>query len=402
MKKDLKCKKGITLVALVITIIILLLLAGITIAQLTGNGLFKKTLKAEEESNLAQILEHIKLIVYEKNIEKQGKATLEDIVDGLDSDKNYEYEILFTNESKAIKIGELKENSEYKEKIKNAKSIIVICKNFKINVTSDLNVAALDVERVIDTSDRESYKSDVFSKIKCNLELINSRIKVTIMPEFQENKNENDVFLYVISVNGKAIGYTKELTYIIDEKLTSNTKYDVTVYGIDNSVTLAKSDVFSITTPNYVYVKKVLEYPVLTDTGVKNVKYEEQFDSSIFYYDFDSNVQPTADLAAKKEAYDGNANTFDSIDGSKRFIYILIDESAIGKTIEIDSDSPKSGGWIGLSNSIGTGRSALVSRVTSKTVSATITGDMVGKWLTLGNYSSSGNLQVYYYDIRVK
>ena len=79
MKKDLKCKKGITLVALVITIIILLLLAGITIAQLTGNGLFKKTLKAEEESNLAQILEHIKLIVYEKNIEKQGKATLEDV-----------------------------------------------------------------------------------------------------------------------------------------------------------------------------------------------------------------------------------------------------------------------------------------------------------------------------------
>ena len=59
-------------VALIVTVILLLILSGISIAQLTGNGLFKKTLKAEEESNLAQILEHIKLIVYEKNIEKRS------------------------------------------------------------------------------------------------------------------------------------------------------------------------------------------------------------------------------------------------------------------------------------------------------------------------------------------
>ncbi len=43
MKNDLKTKnRGITLVALVITIIILLILAGISISSLTGSGLFQK------------------------------------------------------------------------------------------------------------------------------------------------------------------------------------------------------------------------------------------------------------------------------------------------------------------------------------------------------------------------
>ena len=42
----MKNQKGITLVALVITIIILLILAGISVASLSGNGLFGKTQQA--------------------------------------------------------------------------------------------------------------------------------------------------------------------------------------------------------------------------------------------------------------------------------------------------------------------------------------------------------------------
>ena len=38
MKENLKGKKGITLIALVITIIVLLILAGVSIAMLTGNN----------------------------------------------------------------------------------------------------------------------------------------------------------------------------------------------------------------------------------------------------------------------------------------------------------------------------------------------------------------------------
>ena len=55
MKEKLKGKQGITLVALVITVIILLILAGIAIASLTGeNGLFARARQAREETLTAQ------------------------------------------------------------------------------------------------------------------------------------------------------------------------------------------------------------------------------------------------------------------------------------------------------------------------------------------------------------
>ena len=60
--------KGITLIALVITIIILLILAGVTIGQLTGSGLFDKVKLAKEESDQAQKAENETLGDYENKI----------------------------------------------------------------------------------------------------------------------------------------------------------------------------------------------------------------------------------------------------------------------------------------------------------------------------------------------
>ena len=54
MKKELKKQNGITLVALVITIVILLILAGISISALTQTGLFGKAKQAEQKSKEAQ------------------------------------------------------------------------------------------------------------------------------------------------------------------------------------------------------------------------------------------------------------------------------------------------------------------------------------------------------------
>ena len=50
---QLKSEKGITLVALVITIIVLLILAGVTIATLTGNnGILTKANEAKESTEV--------------------------------------------------------------------------------------------------------------------------------------------------------------------------------------------------------------------------------------------------------------------------------------------------------------------------------------------------------------
>ncbi len=67
--KNVKDNKGITLVALVVTIIILLILAGVTIGQLTGNGLFDKIQLAKGKSENAQKEENQILQGYSNEID---------------------------------------------------------------------------------------------------------------------------------------------------------------------------------------------------------------------------------------------------------------------------------------------------------------------------------------------
>lgn len=62
--KKILQQKGITLVALVITIIILLILSGIAISALSGSGLFEKAKLAKEKQENAQIEENARLEEY--------------------------------------------------------------------------------------------------------------------------------------------------------------------------------------------------------------------------------------------------------------------------------------------------------------------------------------------------
>ncbi len=66
----LQTQKGITLLVLVITIIVLLILAGITIGALTGeNGIINNTKNAKEETEIANEKE----IVEKATVEAMGK-----------------------------------------------------------------------------------------------------------------------------------------------------------------------------------------------------------------------------------------------------------------------------------------------------------------------------------------
>lgn len=55
-------QRGITLIALVITIIVLLILAGVSIAMLTGdNGILTRATEASSETDLAEVLERVNM-----------------------------------------------------------------------------------------------------------------------------------------------------------------------------------------------------------------------------------------------------------------------------------------------------------------------------------------------------
>ena len=127
----MKENKGITLIALVITIIILLILAGITIGTLMNTGLFKKAQKAEQENNVAQVVETLKMKVMEVQAEKKGSATLIDFIQYLGKEENETYIISLTKTASIQ--GEIPD-------LTNVKIIYVTYKNVECKVDEFLNV----------------------------------------------------------------------------------------------------------------------------------------------------------------------------------------------------------------------------------------------------------------------
>jgi len=79
-KTNLKRNEGITLIALVITIIVLLILAGVAISMLSGeNGILKQAASAKTNSDVAQLSEDIKLTATEIITSVEHKLTEEEL-----------------------------------------------------------------------------------------------------------------------------------------------------------------------------------------------------------------------------------------------------------------------------------------------------------------------------------
>lgn len=79
MKREIiKNGRGITLIALVVTIIVLIILAGISINLILGeNGIIQRTKDAKEQSLIAQYKEQIDLIKTETEVKNEGNIILE-------------------------------------------------------------------------------------------------------------------------------------------------------------------------------------------------------------------------------------------------------------------------------------------------------------------------------------
>ena len=133
MKKQTK-QNGITLIALVITIIILLILAGISISALTGSGLFDKTSKAKSAQEMAQAQEELELKIYEATIENKGYLTLQILAEYLDKDTNNTY---------VIEVGQTETVDGEIPNLSNAKSMIVTYKKIEFEINDKFEVTCL-------------------------------------------------------------------------------------------------------------------------------------------------------------------------------------------------------------------------------------------------------------------
>ena len=210
LRKKLKNTKGITLIALVVTIIILLILAGISIAMLTGNnGVLTQGQRAKEETRIASVEETVKLYKQGKYIDSATKTTTENANEMLEDLKKQkllsEDEIDRENEiitikrkdgsiAKEIQYGTLTINiSKTPEK---EKAVRVTLKVESVEGTKALNVNSQeDMENFLNKSEDE--KKDLIRNIYPKA--IN---KMTKNDENPTNfKTLNDVISYLANNN---------------------------------------------------------------------------------------------------------------------------------------------------------------------------------------------------------
>ena len=132
----LKKRNGITLIALVITIIVLLILAGVSIAMLTGeNGILSQVQNSKAETEKASVIEQARLDIIGKQTEENGttiyKEDIKEILDkyfeGVPDDFTLETELKTKPEygDNQIKVSEIY-NEELKERPPTAGEVLKV------------------------------------------------------------------------------------------------------------------------------------------------------------------------------------------------------------------------------------------------------------------------------------
>ena len=107
MKVQLKGNKGITLIALVVTIVILLILSGITIGTLMGDGgIIEKAKEAKKTTIVSVIKEKIDIDKLSKSLGKEDGMITEDEL------KSAETEIQKITDKNIEEIDKILENKE--------------------------------------------------------------------------------------------------------------------------------------------------------------------------------------------------------------------------------------------------------------------------------------------------
>lgn len=151
--------KGITLIALVITIIILLILAGIAISSLTGSGLFNKSKEAKKISDYTSAKEMIELKLMEVQVdctERKVEYTITEIANNIEEDTTITIEKYYNGNTASIKTGVTKN-------IVNLEGIVVSVdqySEYKFLIGKSGNIEGVTTGTIDDTTGKEAFKPE--------------------------------------------------------------------------------------------------------------------------------------------------------------------------------------------------------------------------------------------------
>ena len=235
MKKKIENEKGITLVALVITIIILLILAGISISALTNTGIFQKAKDAKQKSDNAALDQNIKLDEYENEIDKYLEK--QDGVKLADKVKVGEYVNYISNGSNKYEVA--KENSGATETQTISKDdlrwrVLDITENGEVRLISEKTTTSKislsgyngynNAVKILDDACKTLYNSELAIKVQ--------NLKIEDITKYMKKKLEEDETLY----QPENIKYPKILEKEENQKVEKSTA--------ENKLDMSSQDVF--------------------------------------------------------------------------------------------------------------------------------------------------------------
>lgn len=196
-------ENAITLVALVITIIVLLILAGVSIQAITNTGLFANAKKAKEKSIEAQLKEKISLAIQDIQIEETSNAKLFDMESLIEKIPEKLNDITIESDGEESK-------GEYK--------------GYNYRITKDYEViieGKTNIRIKTEITPKECTKENVVMNVEITSN--ESPIKRIVEPE---NLSKNSEGEYIVSKNG-------QYKFIVETENGDITEKTVTVSNID-------------------------------------------------------------------------------------------------------------------------------------------------------------------------
>ena len=316
----MKDKKGITLISLVITIIVLLILAGVSIAMLTGeNGILTQAQNAKISTELASYKEELDLFKIEQiskdssfleasltagknNLfyntqkqEEQGKGTIRDIITNISDDYFEKLEVIK---------GELLINTKDNNEIKVAKSLGIEVNPYDIEngvlLSTGNNLALMDENGTVTIPDNvteigagafanEGLKTIIIpgtvKKIGANAFAYNTTLETVIMQEGVEEIGNN---AFGNCLNLKNIQLPESLTQLGSQVFYSC--QNLQEVSIPSKIKIIQSYTFAgCTSLAKIELKegvKEIRYSSFTDTAFFEITIPSTVDtieSSVFY-----------------------------------------------------------------------------------------------------------------------
>lgn len=230
-KKNIKNKKGITLIALVITIIILLIFAGISIAELNKNGILGKAQIAKEENQKQTATETINLKITNIQIlsysEKQELPNLQYLADQLCEDNDIEYVI---KESK-------KQASLNKIDVSNSNSIFTKLKSYpyEFEINSQLQLASIDGIKVSNNTNNtnNNNKSDLVGKPNITVKEVESTVVKISADIGDSNKKDIAGYVFFNADTSEILKIQEDIDNLEVNNLVRKTQYNIYMKILD-------------------------------------------------------------------------------------------------------------------------------------------------------------------------